>query len=346
MINSMRTFSVISMLCVALCCLSGCIALLELGEVAELGAGVEAGELGTLTITNPELIAEEISSVKLSGAGDLSIIKNGQVSRFAEVIGEDRIQMSSGKIIKLPGPLYTVDEDVFVRRSPFNNSGNVISGEHYAAGRLVIVNDEINGWYEVMLPDHQFGFVPVSTLSIIHANHIVANYHQGLSHKGFREGVDYIINKSFTHQAGSKNMIVNITYHDGSFDEQSSVRINSIATDNGYRSTPSFFSKYYYIDNLGSQLELGNLTYILKLKLANYADYLLIGNYSCKIRLNQYQADMLTSDFTYMLNLINLKTGTIEKSMAKTIHGNGWTDDQARNDALEAFYQIVAQNKF
>ena len=72
----------------------------------------------------------------------------------------------------------------------------------------------------------------------------------------------------------------------------------------------------------------------------------MIGSYSAKIRINQLETDMLTSDFDYILNLVNLKTGAIEKTFANTIHGNGWTDSQARNDALQAFYQIINQANF
>lgn len=334
-------------LCAVICSITGCVALLELGEVGELGAaGLEVEELGTLRVVSPELVADEISNVQMTGEGNLSIVKNGSLTKFAEIIDDYRIEMNNGKVIKMPGPLYTVNEDVFVRRSPFNSAGNIVNGEHYSAGRLVIVNDEINGWYEIMLPNHEFGFLPVSALSIVHSKHS-SKYKKIISRpKGFREGVNYIINNAFTNQVESKDMIVNFTYDDGSFDELSSIKLNSIAVENGYRSTPSFFSKNYYIDDLGSQLRLGNLTYIRKLKLISYADYLLIGNYSCKIRVNQLQERMLTSDFTYVLNVINIKTGTIEKTMADTIHGSGWTDEQARNDALLAFYQIISQRKF
>ncbi len=74
-----------------------------------------------------------------------------------------------------------------------------------------------------------------------------------------------------------KELIVNITYSDGSFDEASALAINGIASEKGDHSTPSFFSKNYYIDELGNQLRLGNLDYINKLELYSHADYLLIG---------------------------------------------------------------------
>jgi len=324
--------------------LSGCMALLELGEIGELGAaGVEVEELGTLRIVNAEVVADEISNVKMTEEGTLGIIKNGRMSKFAELLDDNRILLDNGKAVKLPGPLYTVNEDVFVRQGPFSNS-SIISIEHYTSGRLVIVNDAINGWYEIMLPNHQFGFIPASAVSIVHSKR--QHKKEIVKHTGFREGVNYIINSAFINNPETKDMIVNITYNDGSFDETSSLKINSIAIEKGYRSTPTFFSKYYYIDELGNQLRLGNLNYINKLKLNNYADYLLIGTSSTKLRPNQLQSNMLTSDFDYVLNLINLKTGVIEKTMINTIHGSGWTDSQARNDALQAFYQIISQTKF
>ena len=235
---------ILILICIVACGLSSCMALLELGEVGELGAaGMEVEELGTLRIVSPELVADEISNVQMNGEGDLSIIKNGSISKFAEIIDDNKIEMNNGKVIKLPGPLYTVNEDVFVRRSPFNSSSNMINGEHYTAGRLVIVNDEINGWYEVILPNHEFGFLPVSALSIVHSKHFSKYKNVVIKHHGYRDGVNYIINQAFTNQPESKDMIVNITYDDGSFDEISSIKINSIAVENGYRSTPSFFFK-------------------------------------------------------------------------------------------------------
>lgn len=326
---------------------SGCMALLELGEVSELGAaGIEVEGTGLLRVVSPEIVAEEISNVKMIGDGDLGIIKHGGMTRFAEVLENDRIVLKNGKIVQLPGPLYTINEDVFVRQAPFENSG-VMNGEHYSSGRLVIVNDIVNGWYEIMLPNHEFGFIPANSANILHSKHFNTYKKQIKKRKpGFHEGVNYIVNSSFINSSQTKDMIVNVTYDDGSFDEISSLKINSIALEKGYRSTPSFFSKYYYIDELGNQLRVGNLDYINKLKLNKYADYLLIGTHSTKIRPNQIQANMLTSDFSYTLNLVNLKTGTIEKSFINTIHGNGWTDSQARNDALQAFYQIINQNNF
>jgi hypothetical protein len=342
-----RRFFLIVMACAVVCVFSGCLALLELGEVGELGAaGLEVEELGTLRVVSPELVAEEISSVRLSGEGDLGIIRNGRMSKFAEIIDQNRIELTNGKVVRMPGPLYTVNEEVFVRRAPFNNSSNLLNGERYSPGRLVIVNDEINGWYEILLPDHQFGFVPVAALSVAHSKRYDGKRKIVPHRTGYREGVNYIVNAAFRNQPESRDMIVNMTYEDGSFDELASIRINSLAVEKGYRSTPSFFSKNYYIDELGNQLKLGNLTYIRKLKLYDFADYLLIGSYTCKVRVNQLQENMLTADLGYVLNLVNLKTGTIEQSMANTIHGNGFTDDQARNDVMQAFYQIIQQKKF
>jgi hypothetical protein len=341
-----KSYSIV-VLIVAIISFTGCIELLELGEVEELGAvGVEVEELGTLRIASADLVAEEISGVKMFEEGELSIMKNGRVSRFAEVIDNNRIVLENGKIVKLPNPLYRVNEDVFVRRSPFRNS-SMISSEHYAPGQLVIVNDEINGWYEVMLPNREFGFIPVAALSIAQpSTHRNSYKKESVKRTGYRNGVNYIVNNSFINVPNTKDMIVNITFSDGSFDETSSIKLSSIASDKGYHSTPSFFSKYYYIDELSKQLKLGNLDYINKMKLYNHADYLLIGEYSVKIRLNQLRNDMLTSDFTYNLSMINLKNGNIEKNFSNTIYGNGWTDSQARNDALQAFYQIIKQAKF
>ncbi|QTE35887.1 hypothetical protein J3L18_22450 [Mucilaginibacter gossypii] len=325
--------------------LSGCMALLELGEVSELGAaGFEVEGTGLLRIVSAEAVAEEISSVRMIESGDLGIIKNGRMTKFAELLDNNRIILENGKIIQIPGTIYAVSEEVFVRQAPFENS-SIISSEHYSSGRLVIVNDMINGWYEIMLPNHAFGFIPANAVAIAHPRHFNTYKKKAMRQKSFHKGVNYIINNSFINDLQTKDMIVNITYDDGSFDEISSLKLNSIAIEKGYRATPSFFSKYYYIDELGSQLRSGNLTYINELNLSKYADYLLIGTHSTRIRPNQVEANMLTSDFTYIVNLVNLKTGTIEKSFVDTIHGNGWTDSEAREDASQAFYQII-KNKF
>lgn len=332
---------------VLICCMvffPGCLALLEVGAVEELGvAGIEVEELGTMRIVNSSLVADEMVGVRMASEGELSIVRNGRLEEFGELIDDSRILLRGGKVIKLPGVAYTVDESVFVRSSPFNSSSNIV-GEQFSKGRLVIVNDNVNGFYEIMLPDHQFGFIPVNSASIARGKRGRNNYVQ--KHTGFRKGIKYIVNNAFLNTPGTKDMIVNITFSDGSFDETSSLKINSIASEKGYRSTPSFFSKNYYIDELGKELILGNLDYINKLNLYDHADYLLIGSYSEKIRVNKLKNDMLTCEFNYKLNLINLKSGAIESTMINTIYGSGWGETDTRNDALQAFYQIVQQTKF
>lgn len=321
--------------------LSSCMALLELGEVAELGtAGLEIEGTGMLRVISAETVAEEISSVRLIESGDLGIIKNGRLTKFAELLDGGKIVLENGTVVKIPGTIYTVNEEVFVRQAPFENS-NILNNEHYASGRLVIVNDVVNGWYEVMLPNHVFGFIPVNSATIVHSKHLNKYKKKPTRTKGFHAGANYIANKYFINSPQSRDVIVNLTLEDGSLDEISSLKVNSIALEKGYHSTPSFFSTYYYIDELGTQLRMGNLDYINKLNLNKYADYLLIGTHSVKIRTNQIEANMLTSDLSYIVNLVNLKTGTIEKSFVDTIHGNGWTVSEANDDALQAFYQII-----
>jgi hypothetical protein len=325
--------------------LQSCVALLELGEIGELGAaGVEVSELGTLTLVNPELVAEEISQVKLLSDGELSIIKNNRLTKFAELTDNNSILLENGKIVKLPGTLYTVNQDVFVRTAPFENSSFI--SERYTSGRLVIVSDEINGWLEIILPEHHFGFIPSESLTIAHTNRAHEIKKAIPRIPGFRDRVNYFANADFTNSLEAKELIVNINYEDGSFDEPTSIMLNTLATQNGYRSTPAFFSINYYKDQLSRQLIVGNLTLMRKLNLNRYSDYLLIGKHTTKIRPNQIQRNMLTADLSYVVNLINLKNGAIEKSWVNTIHGNGWTDDQARNDVLESFVQIIKQDKF
>lgn len=324
---------------------SGCVALLELGEIELGAAGLEVEAAGTLRLVAPEVVAENISSVTMLEEGELSAIQNGRMAKFAEVLENNKIVLKSGQVVKLPGSLYTVNEEVFVRQGPFNNS-SILGGERYSSGRMVIVSDATNGWYEIMLPNHQFGFLPANSVSRVHSSHLNKYKKKPERQKGFHKGVNYIVNSSFINSTQTRDMIVNITYDDGSFDEMTSLKINSIAMEKGYRSTPSFFSKYYYIDELGNQLRIGNLNYINNLNLNKFADYLLIGMHSTKVRPNLIEANMLTSDLTYTLNLINLKTGAIEKSFVNTIHGNGWTDSAAREDALQSFCQIVNNSKF
>lgn len=177
--------------------LSGCIELVELGGIEEIGMeGLSASEVGALG-AEEEILAEEglalreatgevvvadeytfyreLSRVKVEPGGTrLSIMRNGKQLDIGEIESENSIRLRNiNRPIELPGKIYRTSANVNVRTG-YDLNYKVF--KTISKDRLVLVLDEQNGWCKVEIGKGEVGWMYAAyliTASNHHNNHII-----------------------------------------------------------------------------------------------------------------------------------------------------------------------------
>lgn len=344
--NKSITLLILS-LAIYLTLFSGCAALLGLGAEDLALGGIEADAFGAISIDNSELFSSLTEETRLGEGGSLYLESNNS-HPIAELETDHEIRLlKDNATIDLQGNLlYEINDQTYVRNSPYSDPSNNNVIATLEKGHLVLVSDELNGWYEIQMGNHQIGFIPIESSIQARPKYRSQNVTSNdmNNNLGYRPGVNYIANNAFKNDSQTIDMIVNITTDDGGFDPDASNLISSMFNQKGYNCTASFFSKYYYIDGIYKELMGGNLEYIQKLKLYSYADFILIGKYTIQYRTNQIKNNMLTAEMNFNINKINLKNGKSEYYLSKLISGTGFSANEARDDVMQSFYTIIKTN--
>lgn len=159
--------------------LGGAGEVITLGEVGALGTGeavllrsmISRGALrrtltGGIVVADEATFYSQISRVRmLSGSTPrLYFTENGAKTIFADVINARTIKMTNGRVVNLPGKLFTVNgSKVNVRTNPFINDYNVFA--KVEKGQPLLVLWEENGWYRVQISNNQQGYIRATLLA-------------------------------------------------------------------------------------------------------------------------------------------------------------------------------------
>lgn len=309
----------------------------------DFGVEMESGRL--MIAENEAVFNTKLENVRINASDELYIMKNGEPKVFAELVDEQTIKLTESpyKNVSLGGKLYTVrGNNVFVRSSAFYDISNSnLTGYKYNTGRLVMVVGEENGFFKIPLYPGIVGYVNKELLipavaGYQYSKNYISDSASSTLNKINLHPEEYVTNKDFLKKKEYISIIVAVTDKDGNYSTEISNRIGNLLNNKGYRTTASFFSPRFYSDGEFADLFSGNISSFKKYKLKDHADLLLVGMFSMSVRTNTIDQNMKTATLDITLKEINLQNQIIEYSDSPNISGNGLTENEAEQDALNS----------
>jgi len=143
------------------------------------------------------------------------------------------------------------------------------------------------------------------------------------------------INTSITNSSGTTNIAVTIVDENGQLSSSISSSIANIYDQTGNFGDTGLIRSSFIKKSSFQELSEGNSEIIEKLKLSKYADYVAIGKISYSYRKGTLVDGTIICTVKLIMNIISANHKSLVKSFTCTSNGNGTTEDQAKEIAIE-----------
>ena len=151
-----------------------------------------------------------------------------------------------------------------------------------------------------------------------------------------KTGVDYL-NKN-----NSKyNISLSIVDINQLLDRNLTSEIANIWSRKGNSVTQSLFKNNFYLSPDYSELKSGNSDLISRLDLIKYADYVAMGEIKYRQSNGTFVEGTIISSASLKISIISSINGQIIRVVNISKNGNGVTEDQAKEDAIQKILQTL-----
>ncbi len=178
-----------------------------------------------------------------------------------------------------------------------------------------------------------------STTSIASSNSYSGS--TGNSNRSEDVGAEFIFNHSFLNRPQSQEVIVSIVNSDDKLDHSFSQQVSNIYAKKGYTSIVSIFSGSFYSSGKFNEIYSGNQDLMKKMGLYKYADAIAIGRLNITKEQSSIDNSMTTATATLELKLMSVTNGASQQSIQKTVAGTGWSEQAAKENALNNLISIL-----
>lgn len=143
------------------------------------------------------------------------------------------------------------------------------------------------------------------------------------------------INTSITNSSGKTNIAVTVVDESGNLSSSISSSIASIYSQTGNSGNTGLIRSSFLHKPGFQELAEGNSEIIDKLNLKTHTDYVAIGKISYSIRKGTLVDATYVCTVSLTMNIISANQRSLSKSFTCTANGNGATEDQAKEYAIE-----------
>lgn len=150
------------------------------------------------------------------------------------------------------------------------------------------------------------------------------------------------LNSAFLNTEGSNEMAVLILSNNSQPDNNVSKLIADKYTRT-YRTTNALFPQSTINTPVVKQLFFGDSESMKALELKNHTDFICVGNISYNTRQNQIQKEMTTVEVSLDYTIYEVPSGTLVESFAKPAVGTGWSEVQARTNAISKLMSLISK---
>ncbi len=160
--------------------------------------------------------------------------------------------------------------------------------------------------------------------------------------KQFRstENFSSYINSSIINSSSNTEISVTIVDENGNISTSASSEIANIYNQSGLKGNTGLLRSSFIQKSGFQELFEGNNEIIEKLKLSDHTDYLAIGKIKYKMRIGELVEGTTICSATISMSIISANSKTIVKTFTFSANGNGVTETQAQEEALQKLITI------